>query len=199
MQEVTRALAVYFVGIGKLNPHAEGTNPLAGVVPWLTAGLSLSAATNIILTGLIAGRIWWTYRNNVGSDYTSGSSDYMLVIWTMLDSGAVYTITEVITIAFLGPQVGGFLSNLFIQIAVCGLHLSFRLIFISPTKIKGIVPTLIIVRVSLRQQVATSHQVSLPISYRKRNRNMSTGVTTSATAGESYEVDVFTSENPKNN
>ncbi|KDR81096.1 hypothetical protein GALMADRAFT_20787, partial [Galerina marginata CBS 339.88] len=101
------------------------------VVPWLTAGLSLSVATNIILTGLIAGRIWWTYyRNNIGSDYASGSSNYMLVIWTMLDSGAVYTVTEIVTIAFLGPQVGGFLSNLFIQIA-------------------GIVPTLIIVRVSL--------------------------------------------------
>ncbi|KDR81106.1 hypothetical protein GALMADRAFT_136159 [Galerina marginata CBS 339.88] len=172
-------LSVYFTGIGKLNPSASGTNPLAGVVPWLTAGLSLSVATNIILTGLIAGRIWWTYRNNIGSDYASGSSNYMLVIWTMLDSGAVYTMTEIVTIAFLGPLIGGFLSNLFIQVA-------------------GIVPTLIIVRVSLRQQVANSHEVSLPISYRQRGRNISNGVS-SATEVESYAVDVFASRSTKNN
>ncbi|KDR81109.1 hypothetical protein GALMADRAFT_116168 [Galerina marginata CBS 339.88] len=171
-------LTVYFIGIGMLNPNASGTNPLAGVVPWLTAGLSLSIATNTILTGLIAGRIWWTYRNNIGSDYTSGSAKYMVVIWTMLDSGAVYTVTEIVTIAFLGPQVGGFLSNLFIQVA-------------------GIVPTLIMVRVGLRQQVATCHGVSLPISFRQRE--LSTGVILSGTEVESYAVDVFVSRNTKSN
>jgi hypothetical protein len=84
------------------------------VVNWLVAGLGLSLATQLLVTSLIALKIWWAIRRN--SVYL-GASPHMAVVWTILDSGAVYSLTVVFMVAFIAmkTQVGGLISNIFLQ------------------------------------------------------------------------------------
>lgn len=121
---VTYAIT-YFIGIGKLVHLAD--RDLSVVSQWLVAGLTFSLVTNASITCLIAGRVWSMSRRHCISPVTTRC---MTVMWTILESGAVYGLTTVFLVVFtaMRSQVGGFISNLFVQIC-------------------GIIPSLIIVRV----------------------------------------------------
>lgn len=81
------------------------------------AGLGLALATHIIVTCLIAGRIWGEARAN--SKY-AGQTRHMTVVWTIIESGAIYSVAVIFFVAFAGlkTQAGGLVSNLFVQLCV---------------------------------------------------------------------------------
>jgi hypothetical protein len=108
-------IVTYFIGIGKL-VHLAGTD-LHVVSRWLVAGLALSLVANTSVTCLIAGRLWVISRSTRTSPVTTRCTT---VVWTILQSGAVYSITMVFLVAFtaMESQVGRFISNLFVQLCV---------------------------------------------------------------------------------
>lgn len=108
----------YFIGIGKLVHLAD--RDLSVVSQWLVAGLTFSLVTNASITCLIAGRVWSMSRRHCISPVTTRC---MTVMWTILESGAVYGLTTVFLVVFtaMRSQVGGFISNLFVQICVSSI------------------------------------------------------------------------------
>lgn len=84
---------------------------------WFVAGLGLTLATHIIVTCLIAGRIWGAARAN--KKY-AGQTRHMAVVWTIIESGAIYSVAVIFFVAFAGlkTEAGGLISNLFVQLCV---------------------------------------------------------------------------------
>ncbi|KAF5392845.1 hypothetical protein D9757_000985 [Collybiopsis confluens] len=99
---------------------------------WGTVSFSFSFATNIVVTGLIAGRIWWyghrasTYLGKVHK------KKYHRAMVIIIESGLISALTMVLILIFYRVTL---VSADFIYFPAC--------------QIMGIVPTLIIVRVGL--------------------------------------------------
>jgi len=128
--------------LARLDPTA-GPNALFAIANWILGAWSLSIATQILVTLAIAGRIYWMSR---GTSLARGASKrYMSVIWIIVESGAIYSITTIFLLAFfdLQTQAGGVIGACLAQIC-------------------AIVPTLIIVRVGMGQsfQSQNSSQAS---------------------------------------
>uniref|UniRef100_A0A0W0FQN5 Integral membrane protein n=1 Tax=Moniliophthora roreri TaxID=221103 RepID=A0A0W0FQN5_MONRR len=115
---------------------------LPRVIPWLTAIWAMSLAVQGICTLLIASKIWWDSRTSRKAGF--GSSRQMSVVWTIVESGAVYSISTVFLMTFflLKTQVGAIIGDPLGQIS-------------------AIVPTTIVVRVGLGlNHGSTSHSDS---------------------------------------
>ncbi|ESK87499.1 hypothetical protein Moror_10911 [Moniliophthora roreri MCA 2997] len=115
---------------------------LPRVIPWLTAIWAMSLAVQGICTLLIASKIWWDSRTSRKAGF--GSSRQMSVVWTIVESGAVYSISTVFLMTFflLKTQVGAIIGDPLGQIS-------------------AIVPTTIVVRVGLGlNHRSTSHSDS---------------------------------------
>ena len=78
---------------------------------------SLSIATQITATSLIAWRIWSTHTNIVGP---YGNLRAISVIWILVESGAVLGVTHVFILAFYLIKVitNGILNNMMVQLCV---------------------------------------------------------------------------------
>ncbi|KAI0794372.1 hypothetical protein C8Q74DRAFT_1248351 [Fomes fomentarius] len=82
-----------------------------------TTQYALSFTNNVLVTCLIAGRIWYAtrdvrrYNGNIGSEYRRA-------IILVVESGALYALTQVIQLAFYAAKFPGlyFVSDTFIQI-----------------------------------------------------------------------------------
>ncbi|KAG7444656.1 uncharacterized protein BT62DRAFT_218593 [Guyanagaster necrorhizus] len=70
------------------------------VLNWLQATWSLSLVTQILVTTLIATRIWWLSRRALTRTSRKQSNPYMTVIWTVVESGGVYAFTAALMLAF---------------------------------------------------------------------------------------------------
>ncbi|KAJ7255717.1 hypothetical protein C8J57DRAFT_1518008 [Mycena rebaudengoi] len=120
--------AVYNFSIMKPGQDVFASN----VAEWGTALFSLSLATNIIVTCLIAGRIWWlakTTNKLLGSEH---SDKYQNAIAIIIESGAIYSI-----------------SLMTLLILYCSETNAQYIVYVAHAQITGIVPTLIIARVGL--------------------------------------------------
>ncbi|KAK0222909.1 hypothetical protein EDD85DRAFT_248861 [Armillaria nabsnona] len=102
------------------------------ILNWLQATWSLSLATQILVTTLIATRIWWVSRQVLARPSGKRSNPYMTVIWTVVESGAIYAFTATLMLAFFTQrsQVSTVMGDALGQIS-------------------AIVPSLIIVRAGL--------------------------------------------------
>ncbi|PBL04408.1 hypothetical protein ARMGADRAFT_1070860 [Armillaria gallica] len=102
------------------------------ILNWLQATWSLSLATQILVTTLIATRIWWVSRQVLARPSGKQSNPYMTVIWTVVESGAIYAFTATLMLAFFTQrsQVSTVMGDALGQIS-------------------AIVPSLIIVRAGL--------------------------------------------------
>lgn len=102
------------------------------ILNWLQATWSLSLATQILVTTLIATRIWLLSRQALARPSGKQSNPYMTVIWTVVESGAIYAFTATLMLAFFTQrsQVSTVMGDALGQIS-------------------AIVPALIIVRAGL--------------------------------------------------
>ena len=111
-----------YVSIHKLT----SVNPLDpssvnGLLIWLKATWSLSLATQLGVTLLIASRIWWVSRfARKGKDVES--TIYLKIVWTLVESGALYAFTAILLLAFFNSQahVGTIIGDALGQICVSG-------------------------------------------------------------------------------
>ncbi|KAJ6605453.1 hypothetical protein DFH09DRAFT_1121395 [Mycena vulgaris] len=108
----------------------------------LSAFYAMTLATNVVLSVLTAGRIWWIGRQSrlAQTSKSSAQSPYASTISIILESGIIYSVFVVVRIAVDDLQPDGvvfFVTEMLRQIV-------------------GIVPTLIIVRVGLGISVETS-------------------------------------------
>jgi len=113
--ECMAVLATYFIGVGMLTHPANSDFGVA--LWWLVAGLALSLITNALIVCLTAGKVWWISWNN---RLCPVAVRYKAVVWTILESGAVYGVVMVFLVVFtaMDTQVGSFISNIFVQLCV---------------------------------------------------------------------------------
>ncbi|KAJ7189069.1 hypothetical protein C8R46DRAFT_34471 [Mycena filopes] len=95
---------------------------------------ALSLTTNVLVTALTAGRIWWLYRKARVYLKTDVQRRYLSAMAILVESGALYSAT---VLAWL------------IVSAIPAAHIFKGPIYQMLTQIMGIAPTLIIVRVGL--------------------------------------------------
>ncbi|PBK93852.1 hypothetical protein ARMGADRAFT_1062676 [Armillaria gallica] len=124
------------------------------ILNWLQATWSCSLATQILVTTLIATRIWWVSRQ-AASDRPSGkqSNMYMTVIWTVVESGAIYAFTATLMLDFFTQrsEVSTVMADALGQIS-------------------AIVPALIIVRAGLGySQTGLSTDLRSPLGSKYRS------------------------------
>ncbi|KIK43829.1 hypothetical protein CY34DRAFT_803335 [Suillus luteus UH-Slu-Lm8-n1] len=121
--------------------------PPTEIVPLTTAGYALPLCTNIMVTGLIAVRLWYISRVPIIDEYgkpailkiAAGGRPMMLVI----ESGALYMITQLIFVVLVAMQ-----------------NSAEAVLSYAGTQIYGIASTLIIIRVGLgisSETVPTTH------------------------------------------
>ncbi|KAJ7712848.1 hypothetical protein B0H16DRAFT_1623433 [Mycena metata] len=112
----------------------------------LSAYYAMTLATNVVLSALTAGRIWWIGRRQslAQTSKSSTRSPYASTISIILESGIIYSVFVAI------------------RIAVDDLQPYSVVIFVTEMlrQIVGIVPTLIIVRVGLGMSVESSSSSS---------------------------------------
>ncbi|KAI0261129.1 hypothetical protein BC834DRAFT_1034999 [Gloeopeniophorella convolvens] len=104
-----------------------GTVFLHNVHPWLLATWSLSIATQFGATLLIGYRFWRSIQWNLRGIRASR----LTVLWTLVESGALYSVTTIFLLGFSSSNTGALFANALGQIS-------------------ALAPTLIIVRAGLR-------------------------------------------------
>ncbi|KAH9841019.1 uncharacterized protein C8Q71DRAFT_701398, partial [Rhodofomes roseus] len=109
-----------------------GTVFAQNIVPWGTALFSLSLATNVTVTTLIAVRIWWLARQTSTALSDRHLIKYRRAIAIIIESGSIYSAC-IMTLLIL----------------YCRDTNAQYIVYDSLSQIMGIVPTLIIVRVGL--------------------------------------------------
>ncbi|KAG1839625.1 hypothetical protein DFJ58DRAFT_859252 [Suillus subalutaceus] len=110
--------------------------PPTQIVPLTIAGYALPLCTNIMVTGLIAGRLWYISRIPVVDEHgkpvilktAAGGRPMMLII----ESGALYMITQLIFVILVATR-----------------NPAEAVLSLAGTQIYGIASTLIIIRVGL--------------------------------------------------
>jgi len=130
---------------------------------WITSFFSLTLATNIVCTSLVALRIWWINR----SIMTFLDHNYYPIIFLVLESGAVYSAT--LTALLILYKTGSWFQYVLLDA-------------ISP--IVGLVFSMIIIRIGLGITTArgssgtednqTAFGRRIPISFVRPTRNTST-------------------------
>ncbi|KAF9018127.1 hypothetical protein BDZ89DRAFT_1140202 [Hymenopellis radicata] len=106
--------------------------------------------TNIIATSLIAGRIWYHRRMMQKANLRMLTGKYLNIILIIVESGSLYLLSWV----------------LFMVMVIIG-HPAFVVVVDSIAQITGIIPTLIVVLVSLKADAES--QMSHSTSYFSRN------------------------------
>ncbi|KAH9947325.1 hypothetical protein B0H21DRAFT_692131 [Amylocystis lapponica] len=105
------------------------------IIPLGTAGYALFLATNIIVTTLIVGRIWYLsfHKFRAGGSLSRSTTN---IIWKgmgiVVESGAMYLVTQLVFVVLYAINNG-----------------AYRLMAVIVVQICGIAPTLIVIRVGL--------------------------------------------------
>jgi len=122
-----------YIAVFNFSQIHPGQNVFAiNIAEWGTALFSLSLATNIIVTFLIAGRIWWISRKACKLLGKEIRRKYNHTVAIVLESGAIYSV-----------------SLMTLLILYCSKTNAQYIVYDALAQIMGIVPTLIIVRVGL--------------------------------------------------
>ena len=87
---------------------------VARVHNWLVATWSLSIATQLGATLLIGYRVWMSIQWNPTGTQTS----HRAVLWTLVESGALYTVTTAFLLGFSGTNIGIIFAAALGQISV---------------------------------------------------------------------------------
>ncbi|KAF8891393.1 hypothetical protein BD779DRAFT_1784783 [Infundibulicybe gibba] len=124
--------------------HLTSVDALFLVAKTLLVTWSLTIATQVSASALIAGRIWWISRQPASATHLAHRS--RPIIWMIIESGAIYTISTIILLILfdLKTQAGSIIADITLQIG-------------------AIIPTAIIVRVGLgldREPSAIKYQFS---------------------------------------
>jgi len=141
------AISQYFL----VNPDPEQS------IDFGTAMFAVSLTTNVFVTALTIGRIWWKSRSITRSMGRSSQSPYRNLILLLIESGSVIAIAkllEFILFEISGSGIGG----------LNALYIVFDMI----PQINGIMPTLIIITVNAGQTI-TDAQHSASLSTFKAN------------------------------
>ncbi|KAI1798387.1 hypothetical protein LXA43DRAFT_1088494 [Ganoderma leucocontextum] len=82
-----------------------------------TTQYAISLTNNVLVTSLIAGRIWYVTRDVRAGGYATGS-DYHRAILVIIESGALYALTQIIQLAWYVAKFPGlyFVADSFVQI-----------------------------------------------------------------------------------
>ncbi|KAJ7744112.1 hypothetical protein B0H16DRAFT_1889704 [Mycena metata] len=127
------------------------------------AAYGLGAFTNLVLTVLTAGRIWWIRRDafRVLPD-KSTVSRYNTVMAMVLESGALYLILAICAVATYPPGSGLLVEG----VSIHGIGSSYIALKGITTHAVNIIPTMIVVRVGLGHILkalwsATNHRLPL--------------------------------------
>ncbi|KIJ35026.1 hypothetical protein M422DRAFT_212789 [Sphaerobolus stellatus SS14] len=122
-----------YLAVFNFSQVVPGQNVFAlNIAEWGTALFSLSLATNIVVTSLIAGRIWWISRQTQAHVGRKHRQKYNNAVAIILESGAIYSV-----------------SQMTLLILYCVKTNAVFIVYDALAQIMGIVPTLIIVRVGL--------------------------------------------------
>jgi hypothetical protein len=110
----------------------------------------LSLATNILVTALTAGRIWWFYREARARSMMDSQKRYVSAISILVESGMLYSVavlTFLIVVAVPAARMAGFATQA------------------TMAQVMGIAPTLIIVRVGMGVTAESVQSTMKPMSY----------------------------------
>ena len=102
-----------FIRLGRLD--LSQTVFLPNVINWLTASWCLSIATQFGATLLIGYRFWKSVQ---GTSKGIGASR-LAILWIVVESGALYSVTTILMLGFSRSNVGGILVSALGQISVC--------------------------------------------------------------------------------
>ncbi|TFK53453.1 hypothetical protein OE88DRAFT_1733375 [Heliocybe sulcata] len=133
-------LVVYIASaiVGLYNFHQEakyGNHFTAGIADFGTASFAISLALNILVTSLIAGRIYHLARQTRAVLPPRHAKQYMTIITIILESGALFTAAQVIFLAIWHQSIVNHATG------------ADAITAVMVAQIYCIVPTLIIVRV----------------------------------------------------
>ncbi|KAJ7155626.1 hypothetical protein C8R46DRAFT_1295400 [Mycena filopes] len=133
-----------------------------GVIPALPSNplFIFSLATNVLVTALTAGRIWWIARKGRAYLQADAQQRYSSSEAILIESGALYSatvlayliMTAIPSARLLLPLVLQMLTQIMVCHGIPGYSPALRLV----TPLQGIAPTLIIVRVGMGMTVFAS-------------------------------------------
>ncbi|KAI0922507.1 hypothetical protein AcW1_002873 [Taiwanofungus camphoratus] len=103
----------------------------AAIVPLGTAGYALPLCTNVLVTALIVGRIWYASRS-ASAHIASGQRTSRHAMNILIESGALYLVTQLIFVVLFALK-----------------HPAQAIVAVMAVQIYGIAPTMIIIRVGL--------------------------------------------------
>ncbi|KAK0470344.1 uncharacterized protein EV420DRAFT_1634769 [Desarmillaria tabescens] len=93
-------ISIYHLSHLSLSDVQAELQTVDDILNWLQATWSLSLATQILVTTLIATRIWWVSKQALARASGKRSNPYMTVIRTVIESGAIYALTAALMLAF---------------------------------------------------------------------------------------------------
>jgi hypothetical protein len=163
-------------------------NSLFVIGKWVLATWSLSISTQIISTGLIAGKIWWHARRISGS-----KAQYLSVIAIVVESGAIYTVATIFLLAFfdMKTQAGAIIGDMTAQIAVSYRALITLNFDSELVHDQTIVPTLIILRVEFLRSDNSTYK-SNASSNKKISPGASVALSSFPARNEAVQMEVTT-------
>ncbi|TFK97974.1 hypothetical protein BDV98DRAFT_607234 [Pterulicium gracile] len=123
-----------YISASRMSLAKHGSDLFAPeIAPWLKAGGALTVVTNISVTTMIAGRIWWVSRNARNVLPGCYRAKHNRVIAVIIESGGIYSFTLII----------------FTSLMRIGSQNKIRIVYQALAQLAGITPTLIIVRMGL--------------------------------------------------
>lgn len=106
--------AIGIARLAQITGKMESTS-IFEILNWMLSTWSLFIATQLIATGLIAGKIWWHAQRN-----PIAKSRYTSLILVVIESGAILTLSTTFLLALVDykTQAGAILADMATQIAV---------------------------------------------------------------------------------
>ncbi|EMD39639.1 hypothetical protein CERSUDRAFT_81022 [Gelatoporia subvermispora B] len=136
----------------------------AALVPLGTAGYALPLCTNVMVTSLIVGRIWWTSRGAAkNAALRSTISTTRKAMNIVVESGALYLVAQLILVVLFALG-----------------HPAQAIVAVMAVQIYGIAPTMIIIRVGLgvSSEQTTKDSGMTHISWTRPSQNRAFGQST---------------------
>ncbi|KAF4572483.1 hypothetical protein EYR36_006989 [Pleurotus pulmonarius] len=166
------------------------TTTVYGYTMGLSVGtISISLATNIIVTGLTAGRLWWGGRKTAAILGPHHIDKYARATSIVLESGAIYSLSLLVFLILSRIELGTRRSVPANSYA-CELPHSY-VIYLAVSQLVGIIPTLIIVRVGLN--LRPDHETMSGLHFHSRamspGRPLNIALTTEVTSDRVSEVE----------
>jgi hypothetical protein len=153
---ITMLIGTTICGYRSVYNFSQGQNITPTTTAWGDAMFILSLLTNLLVTTLIASRIYWIGRRSNAVNGPGHSQKYNYTVAIVLESGALY------------------LAPLVILLVLFSLNLvSAYIVYAALAQIMGLAPTIIIVRVGLGistqavEGTVRSERISVPLRVQK--------------------------------